>query len=242
MSLPVFSAFHPSALTERTHETLDHVVFGVEASDAMRAAFQRAGQFVKMRVRAADGAEHEGIFALASAPFEARFSFLARMNNPAGGEAADRIARMPIGGAIEVTLPAGDGFALDRARGRDLAFVAVGTALAPVRSALEEVLRDRAAYGALSLDYGLRSLEHLPFRADVERWRSLGVRVALHPGVAHTDGTVEGVRAHDALFERLGPRLADVAVLAVGHDALVREVRARYAEAGGATDLVLHNY
>jgi NAD(P)H-flavin reductase len=242
VALPVFSAFHPSALTERTHETIDHVVFAVATTDAMRAAFQRPGQFVKMRVRGADGAEHEGIFAIASAPFEARFSFLVRMNNPAGGEAADRIARMPMTEPIEVTLPAGDGFALERARGRDLALVGVGTALAPIRSALEEVLRDRASYGALSLDYGLRTHEHLPFRADVERWRSLGVEVSLHPGLVHADGTIEGVRAQDALFERLGPRVAQVAVLAVGHDALVREVRARYVQAGGAADRVLHNY
>lgn len=242
MPLPVFSAFEPSTLTLRTSETVDHIVFSVRTTDAMRAAFKRAGQFVKIRVEGDAQKPHEGIFAIATAPFEERMSFLARTNNPAGGEAADRIARMPIGAPLEVTLPAGVGFSLERAYGRDLAFVAVGTAIAPVRSALEVVLRDRAWYGALSLDYGLRSLEHLPFATDIERWRSLGVRVTLHVGRVRDDGTHDGVRAQDALFERLGLDAHDVALLAVGHDALVREVRARHAEAGGEPHLVLHNY
>lgn len=242
MALPVFSAFEPSALTERTSETLDHIVFSVRASDAMRAGFQRAGQFVKMRVADEGGRAHEGIFAIATAPIEPRIAFLARTNNPVGGEAADRIARMPIGAPIEVTLPSGDGFPLELARGRDVAFVAVGTALAPVRSALEVVLRDRDAYGALSLDYGLRSPAHLPFADDVARWRDRGVHVTLHVGHVRADGTHEGVRAQDAVLDRLGGRVHETAIVAVGHDALVREVRARHAALGAPPALLLHNY
>lgn len=243
VALPAFSAFEESSLEARVHETSDHVVFSIHTTDAMRGAFRHAGQFVKMRVRSESGdAEHEGIFAIASARGEPRFSFLARKNNPEGGEAADRIARMPIGAPIAVTLPAGDGFALERARGHDLAFVAVGTALAPVRSALEEVLSERRAYGVLSLDYGLGAMTLLPFREDVERWAASGVAVSLHPGHPRADGAYEGTRAQDALFARLGDRVAEVVVLAVGHDALVREVRARYVEAGGLPERVLHNY
>jgi ferredoxin-NADP reductase len=242
VALPVFSAFHASALTERSSETIDHVVFAVRTTDAMRADFTRPGQFVKMRVRAEDGVEHEGIFALATAPFESRFAFLARTNNPAGGEAADRIARMPMSAPLEITMPAGDGFALEHAHGRDLALVAVGTAIAPVRSVLETILRDRASYRAISLDYGLRSPTHLPFARDVDRWRESGVQVSLHVGHVRDDASYAGVRAQDALFERVGAAIAETVVLAVGHDALVREVRSRHAAAGGDPALVLHNY
>jgi ferredoxin-NADP reductase len=242
VALPFFSVLHPSALTERSQETIDHVVFSVRTTAAMRAEFQHPGQFVKMRVEDEAGLAHEGIFALATAPFEDRFAFLARTNNPAGGEAADRIARMPIGASLEISAPAGDGFPLGRARGRDLAIVAVGTAIAPVRSALEVMLRDRQAYGAISVDYGLRSTAHLPFAHDITRWQSLGVGVSLHVGHLREDASYEGSRAQDALFDRLGTRVRDVVVLAVGHDALVREVRERYAAAGGDPVNVLHNY
>jgi NAD(P)H-flavin reductase len=242
VALPFFSVLHPSALSERVSETVDHVVFSIRATEAMRAAFVHPGQFVKMRVRDERDAPHEGIFALATAPFEDRFAFLARTNNPEGGEAADRIARMPIGSPLEVTLPAGDGFSLERARGRDLAMVAVGTAIAPVRSVIEVLLRDRDAYGALAFDYGMRSAAHLPFAADIARWQDRGVSVALHVGHVRTDTSYDGTRAQDALFDRLGARVRDVTVLAVGHDALVREVRARYEAAGGDPANVLHNY
>ena len=242
MALPTFSAFVPSALTERARVAVDHIAFRIAATEDALAAFVRPGQFVKMRVRAEDGALHEGIFALPSAPFERRLAFVARTSNPDGGEAADRVAVMAIGAGLEVTLPAGDGFPLERARGRDLAFVCVGTAIAPVRSALEVVLRDRASFGALSLDYGLRSLAHSPMPDDLDRWRMLGVRVALHVSSPRADGTVDGPRAQDALFARLGPRTRGTAIVAVGHPALVADVRARVAAAGGDGSLVLVNH
>ena len=85
-------------------------------------------------------------------------------------------------------------------------------------------------------------LGHLPFARDVERWRAAGVAVHLHVSAPQPDGSLAGVRAQDALFDRLGARTAETAILAVGHDALVREVRARHAQRGGAPELVLHNY
>lgn len=242
MALPTFSPFVPSALVEKAKVAVDHVLFRVAATEEMLAAFTRAGQFVKMRVRAEDERVHEGIFAIAAAPFERRLVFLARTHNPEGGEAADRIARMAIGAPLEITLPAGDGFALERARGRDLAFVAVGTALAPVRSALEVVLKERTAYGTLSLDYGLRTRARLPFAGDVDRWKAFGVKVTLHVSERQSDGTFHGVRAQDAMLARLGKRTAQTAIVAVGHPELLADVRARHAAAGGDPALVLHNY
>jgi NAD(P)H-flavin reductase len=242
VTLPTFSPFVPSALVERTKVAVDHVQFRVAATEEMLTAFTRAGQFVKIRVRAEDERVHEGIFAIAAAPFERRLFFLARTNNPEGGEAADRIARMAIGAPLEVTLPAGEGFALERARGHDLAFVAVGTALAPVRSALEVVLKERTAYGALSLDYGLRTRARLPFASDVDRWKAFGVKVTLHVSERRPDGSFSGVRAQDAALKRIGKRTAHTAIVAVGHPELVRDVRERHLAAGGDPALVLHNY
>ena len=242
MALPVFSAFAPSSLAERTDVAIHHVAFRIEAAEAALSAFVRPGQFVKMRVRGEDDRAHEGIFALASAPAERRLSFIVRTHNPEGGEAADRIAELAVGAPIEVTRPAGDGFALERAEGRDLAFIAVGTAIAPVRSALEVVLAAREKFGALSLDYGLRSLGHLPIRDDVDRWQDLGVDVHLHVSSPGPNGTIVGPLAHDAYLERVGDRAREQAIVAVGHTAMVRQLRERLAALGGDPELVLHNY
>jgi NAD(P)H-flavin reductase len=107
---------------------------------------------------------------------------------------------------------------------------------------LEVMLRDRDAYGAIGLDYGLRTAAHLPFARDIARWQGHGVAVALHVGHVRGDASYDGARAQDAFFDRLGERVKDVVVLAVGHDALVREVRARFEAAGGDPERVLHNY
>ncbi len=242
MELPVFSPFTPSALVERRELAIDHIGFRVSATDDALEAFTRPGQFVKMRVRGADDAPHEGIFALASSPLERRLSFIVRTRNAEGGEAADRIAELSIGTPLEMTLPAGDGFALERAEGRDVAFIAVGTAIAPVRSALEMILASRGDYGALSLDYGVRSLAHLPIAEDIDRWSARGVDVRLHLSVPRPDGTIEGVLAHMAYLDRVGARARDQAIIAVGHSAMVREVRDQVIALGGDPELVLHNY
>jgi NAD(P)H-flavin reductase len=242
MALPVFSPFVPSALAERRDVAIDHIAFRIVTNDEALAAFVRPGQFVKMRVRAADEQLHEGIFALASAPGEGRLSFIVRTHNTEGGEAADRIAQLSIGAPIEVTLPAGDGFAMERAEGKDVAFVAVGTAIAPVRSALEVILASRKKYGAVSVDYGLRSLRHLPVAEDVDRWRARGVDVRLHVSTPKADGTIEGVLAHVAYLTRVGKRARDQAIIAVGHSAMVRQLREQVAALGGDPELVLHNY
>jgi NAD(P)H-flavin reductase len=242
MALPVFSAFAPSALAERRDVAVDHVAFRIIANEDALAAFVRPGQFVKMRVRAEDEQQHEGIFALASAPSERRLSFIVRTRNPEGGEAADRIAELSIGAPIEVTLPAGEGFALERAEGHDVALIAAGTAIAPVRSAMEVILASRAKYGAISVDYGLRSLAHLPIREDVDRWRARGIDVRLHLSSPRADGTIDGVLAHVAYLTRVGARARDQAIIAVGHSAMVREVRERVGALGGDPGLVLHNY
>jgi CDP-4-dehydro-6-deoxyglucose reductase len=240
--LPVFSAFEPSALVERATETSEHVVFSVHADDDLRAAYRAPGQFVKMRVRSESSTTHEGIFAIASAPFEQKLAFLIRTNNPVGGEAADRIARMPIDAPIEITRPAGDGFAIHRAANRDLAIVAVGTAMAPIRSVVETLLHEPTLRPrSISIDYGLRSPLHLPFARDVDGWRSSGVSVALHVGEVRPDGSHVGPRAQDALFDHVDAKNLPV-VIAVGPDALVAEVRARYAALGGDPADVLHNY
>ncbi|WP_236604809.1 hypothetical protein [Sandaracinus amylolyticus] len=213
----------------------------LDAPEGALERFEHAGQFCRVRVATEGGPPHEGIFAMLSAPHERALRFLIRTPNPEGGEAADRLAAMPVGSPLEITMPAGEGFALKRAMGRDLYFVATGTAIAPVRSALESVLRERDRWGAISLDHGLRSAAHLAVPEDVERWRDHGVDVRLHYSFPRSDGTLSGVRAQDVVLERVRD-FGRAAFIAVGQSAMVKELRAMVAERGGDPTLVLHNY
>lgn len=241
MPLPTFSPYSPTTLIERVPVATDQMTLEVEAPEGALDRFRCPGQFCRIRVTTDQGDAHEGIFAMLSAPGEGALRFLIRTPNPEGGEAADQLAQLPIGTPLEITLPAGEGFAIDRARGRDLHFVATGTAIAPVRSAIEFVLARRSDFGALALHHGLRSPEHLAIARDVERWRAAGLDIHLHYSMPQLDGTLLGVRVQDAAIEQVGD-FARAAFVAVGQSAMVSELREMVATRGGDPALVLHNY
>ena len=241
MGLPEFSDYGPARLDLSLPVAAEQRVLEFSGRADALAAHERAGQFCRVRVALEDGSLAEGIFAMLSAPRERALRFLVRTPNPAGGEAADRLAELPVGAALEMSLPAGEGFALERARGRDLHFVATGTAIAPVRAAIEVVLRDRAAYGRLTLDHGLRSEAHLAVGDELARWRDAGVDVRLHYSTLDADGTLHGVRVQDALVEREAA-LRGAAVVAVGQSAMVHELREAMERLGGDPSLVMSNY
>jgi ferredoxin-NADP reductase len=242
VGLPTFSAYAPSRLVARRPVAIDQVEIEVAAPEGALARFERPGQFCRVRVADAAGAAQEGIFAMFSAPHEGALRFLLRTPSPEGGEAADALGAMPVGSAVEITMPAGEGFPLERALERDVHFVATGTAIAPARAAIEAVLRARHRYGRLSLDHGLRSPAHLAIAGDAERWRtSAGMEVRLHYSVPAPDGTLRGVRAQDAVAEHVRD-WSRAAFVAVGQPEMVEELRAIVAARGGDPTLVLHNY
>jgi ferredoxin-NADP reductase len=241
MSLPSFSPYHPSALTAKRAVATDQLEIELAAPDGALAEFVRAGQFCRVRVQVDGDAPHEGIFAMMSAPGEGLLRFLIRTPSPEGGEAADCIAQLAVGSPLEITMPAGEGFALDRARGKDLYFVATGTAIAPVRSAIEQVLKARDAYGSIALDHGLRSPLHLAIPTEVRRWRAAGIEVRIHYSEPRADGTIVGVKVQDAVLDHIRD-FRESALIAVGHSAMVDEIRAAFAARGGDPALVLHNY
>jgi NAD(P)H-flavin reductase len=55
-------------------------------------------------------------------------------------------------------------FALDEQKGKDLVFVAMGTGVAPLRSALRHVLRRKNEFGRLVVLYGARTPDDFCYR------------------------------------------------------------------------------
>jgi len=234
VKLPEFSGYAPATLVEAPPAAESQAFLSVEGPPGFTDAHTRAGQFCKMRV---DGVE--GIFAMLSAPGQAP-RFLVRTGNPDGGEAADALARLPAGSPIEMTLPAGEGFALERARGKDLCFVATGTGVAPVCAAIEHVLGRRERYGQISLDHGLRSARHLAIAEDIARWREAGVVVRLVYSSLGDDGALTGTTVQDSL-RKSAVSLADAFVVGVGQTAMIEALREVVIERGGTPDALLTN-
>ncbi len=76
------------------------------------------------------------------------------------------------GTVVGVRGPFGTSWPVEEAKGHDVAIVAGGVGLPPVRPALYHLLEHRADYGRVVLLYGARTPEDIVFRAEIERWRS----------------------------------------------------------------------
>ncbi len=81
------------------------------------------------------------------------------------------------GTVLGVRGPLGNSWPLERAQGSDVVVVAGGVGLAPLRGALRHLLAHRGEYGELVLLYGSRSPAGVLYRAELERWRRLGMSV-----------------------------------------------------------------
>lgn len=230
-----FSAFAPATLVRARRAADEQAFLHVEPPAGFRDAHARAGQFCKMRI----GGD-EGIFAMATAPGEEDLRFLVRTGAPAGGEAADRLAAAPDGTAIESTLPAGRGFELELARGRDVWLVATGTGIAPVRAALEVMLRERDAYGAIELVHGVRSPAHVALEEDMERWRAASVAITIALSDFAQGGTIAGETVQDILRVR-GVDLSHASLVAVGHPEMLASLAQLAQERGLPEDRLLLN-
>jgi NAD(P)H-flavin reductase len=208
----------------------------LEVGAAVRAAHERAGQFVGLF----PGTTDRAYFALLNAPGEGeRLELLVRTDAAAGGEAAARLLSVPVGDEIETTTPMGTGFPLERAVGKQVRVVATGTAIGPARAAMV-VLLGRGDVVA-SLDYGVRSPGHVAIRDELARMREGGVEIAVHLSEP-TEGRPTGTLAQDELARRWsGGAAAREIVVAVGHPAMVAEVRERWLAIGGDERDVLTN-
>jgi NAD(P)H-flavin reductase len=82
-------------------------------------------------------------FAFAGAPEDDELEFLVKQ----GGGASAVLFEMRAGERVELLKVVGQGFPLAEQKGKDLVFVAMGTGVAPLRSALRHVLKHKGVYG-----------------------------------------------------------------------------------------------
>ncbi len=87
------------------------------------------------------------------------------------GSVTRALARMQVGDRLGVRGPFGNGWPLDRCKGRDIVIVAGGIGLAPLRPLIYSVLASRERFGRVILVYGGRSPADLLFQSELETWR-----------------------------------------------------------------------
>ena len=118
--------------------------------------------------------EPPAYFAFASAPEDAELEVLVKQKVGASNVICD----MKVGDRIELLEVTGHGFALDEHKGKDLVFVAMGTGVAPLRSALRHVLKRKDEFGQLVVLYGARTPDDFCYRDETEGWEGRGCGAA----------------------------------------------------------------
>ena len=140
------------------------------------------------------------------------------------GAVSEAIGRLRPGDWLGVRGPFGVGWPMRQARGRDIVLVAGGIGLAPLRSAIHAVLRDRGAFGHLFVAYGARTPRERLFVAELEQWRVSGdleLAVTLDSGDANWGGHVGFVTA---LLGRAKVDPSRCIVMACGPEVMMRAV------------------
>lgn len=192
------------------------------------------GQVAVLRVGAGDAS----YFAFASAPEDPELEFLVKRG--AGASAA--LFEMQAGDRVELVSIVGHGFPLNEHRGKDLVFVAMGTGVAPLRSALRHVLKHQQDYGQLVVLYGARTPHDFCYQDETEDWEAAGVE--LREVISRPDGhDWSGPTGYvQSLLDHIIPDLTSPVALICGSREMIEQTRDRLRQMGFAPAAILTNY
>jgi sulfhydrogenase subunit gamma (sulfur reductase) len=182
--------------------------------------------------------EYPAYFAYASAPEDPELEFLVKR---AQGASA-RIFEMKEGDRVELAETVGHGFPLKEQRGKDLVFVAMGTGVAPLRSALRHVLKRKDEFGQLVVLYGARTPDDFCYRDETESWEDAGVE--LRQVISRPDGhDWSGPTGYvQSLLEHVLPDLHQPVALICGSREMIEQTRERLRLLGFKPEEILTNY
>ena len=198
------------------------------------AVIFKPGQVAILRVQN----EEPAYFAFASSPADPELEILVKRT--IGASVA--LFQMKKGHAVELVGVAGNGFDLDAQAGHDLVFVAMGTGVAPLRSALRCVMNRRERFGQLVVLYGARTPDEFCYRDEVDEWEKTGVelrRVISRPDGHEWSGRTGYVQS---LLDHVLPDLKSPVALVCGSREMIAQTRDRLAQMGFAAKDILTNY
>ena len=182
--------------------------------------------------------EAPAYFAFASAPEDRELEVLVKKKIGASNIIFD----MREGETIELTGIAGHGFALDVQKGKDLVFVGMGTGVAPLRSALRNVLRRKRDFGQLVVLYGARTPDDFCYRDETQSWEDAGVE--LRQVISRPDGhDWSGPTGYvQSLLDHVLPELSSPVALVCGSLEMINQTRDRLQKMGFKSEDILTNY
>ena len=192
------------------------------------------GQVARLQVEGEDPA----YFAFASAPEDPELEVLVKQKVGASSVIYD----MNVGDEIELLDICGHGFRMDEMKGRDLIFVAMGTGVAPLRSALRHALKRKDEVGQLVVLYGARTPDDFCYRDETDAWKDSGVE--LRQVISRPDGhDWSGPTGYvQSLLDHVLPSLSSPVALICGSREMLSQTRERLGKMGFKPDEILTNY
>jgi len=182
--------------------------------------------------------EEPAYYAFASAPADRELEILVKRT--AGASVA--LFDMKEGERVDLLGVTGHGFDLDRHRGHDLVLVAMGTGVAPLRSALRHVLSRKQDFGQLVVLYGARTPDAFCYRDETQSWEDAGVE--LRQVISRPDGhDWSGPTGYvQSLLDHVLPNLKSPVALICGSREMIAQTRDRLQQMGFAPETILTNY
>ncbi|MBI5025416.1 MAG: FAD/NAD(P)-binding protein [Nitrospirae bacterium] len=83
------------------------------------------------------------------------------------------------GDDIGIRGPFGNAFPISDAKGKDILFVAGGIGIAPLRSLINEVIKNKKDFRKIELIYGSRNPSEVLFIDDINAWQKKGINIIL---------------------------------------------------------------
>lgn len=207
--------------------------FDLRAQNGARVEFV-PGQVAMLQVPG----QHPAYFAFASAPEDPDLEVLVKQK----GGASSVIYDLKAGDTIQLAGIVGHGFALEKEKHRDLVFIAMGTGVAPLRSALRHVLQRKNDFGQLVVLYGARTPDDFCYRDETDAWEDAGV--ALRQVISRPDGhDWSGPTGYvQSLLDNVLPDLKSPVALICGSKEMIEQTRERLGKMGFKPDEILTNY
>jgi NAD(P)H-flavin reductase len=205
----------------------------VDAREAHGVPFI-SGQVAVLRV----DDEEPAYFAFAGAPADRNLEILVKRTIGASVALFD----MREGERVDLLSVVGHGFDLEHQKGHDLVFVAMGTGVAPLRSALRHVLSRKREFGELVVLYGARTPDDFCYRDETESWENGGVE--LRQVISKPDGhDWSGPTGYvQTLLDHVLPDLNSPVALVCGSREMIEQTRDRLQQMGFAPEAILTNY
>jgi NAD(P)H-flavin reductase len=223
-------------VTRVRHQARDVRSFRMRRDGEQAVSFA-PGQVARLR---AGGAE--SYFAIASAPEDEQLEFLIKRTGGASGDAGGPFYSLKEGDPVELAQIVGRGFRVDEHAGDDLVFVAMGTGVAPVRSALRHAIARAGRFGRLVALYGARTPEDFCYAEETDSWRAAGVE--LRQVISRPDGYEwAGPTGYvQSLLDHILPTLPSPVAFLAGSREMIEHTRDRLREMGLAAEKILTNY